>query len=216
MDIIESFRHAIKQGDVEKVKEYIEKDPTLVNAQFEPNYSAVLEAVYSNKQQIVDLLIINGAHLNIFEAAASGETGDVRDWVRDDPCMLNTISHDGWTPLHLAAYFNRHETVLWLLHNNASRDIVSQNNLHVTPLQSALANRNVEVALSLLDHDASPNAIPGAHEWSPLHYAAVNNMPKVVKRLLELGADKHAEAGGKTPLDFAREHGNDRIVELLS
>merc|ERR1712100_236066 len=65
---------------------------------------------------------------------------------------------------------------------------------------------NLKAKLNVMDAEAR----------SPLHYAVLENNPKIVKELLSRGA-KHElpDTAGKTPLQHAREKGFQEIVALL-
>ena len=74
-----------------------------------------------------------------------------------------------------------------------------------------------ETALLLVEHVADVNAFAdndlGVH---PLNSAAAARRPKVAAILLEHGADPNAPTrGGFTPLDAARENGDEKLAELL-
>jgi ankyrin repeat protein len=74
-----------------------------------------------------------------------------------------------------------------------------------------------ETALLLVEHGADVNAFAdndlGVH---PLNSAAAARRPKVAAILLEHGADPNAPTrGGFTPLDAARENGDEKLAELL-
>jgi ankyrin repeat protein len=74
-----------------------------------------------------------------------------------------------------------------------------------------------ETALLLVDHGADVNAFAdnelGVH---PLNSAAAAGRLEVAAILLEHGADPNATTrGGFTPLDAARENGDEKLAELL-
>jgi len=74
-----------------------------------------------------------------------------------------------------------------------------------------------ETALLLVEHGADVNAFAdndlGVH---PLNSAAAARRPEVAAILLEHGADPNAPTrGGFTPLDAARENGDEKLAELL-
>jgi len=74
-----------------------------------------------------------------------------------------------------------------------------------------------ETALLLVEHGADVNAFAdndlGVH---PLNSAAAARRPEVAAILLEHGADPNAPTrGGFTPLDAARESGDEKLAELL-
>ena len=47
--------------------------------------------------------------MSVFEACAAGEMERVERLLASDPAAVNTFSADGWTPLHLAAFFGHTE-----------------------------------------------------------------------------------------------------------
>jgi ankyrin repeat protein len=74
-----------------------------------------------------------------------------------------------------------------------------------------------ETALLLVEHGADVNAFAdndlGVH---PLNSAAAARRPEVAAILLEHGADPNAPTrAGFTPLDAARENGDEKLAELL-
>src|ERR1700742_2495133 len=103
-----AFIDAIKAGEFERVKAMVSADPTLIDARSRTGDSAILTAVYHRQKEIVNLLVARGATLSIFDACAAGETERV-ERLLGEPASgaagVNDYSPDGWTPLHLAAYF---------------------------------------------------------------------------------------------------------------
>ena len=63
-----------RQGDVAKVKEMLEADPLLAQSKDQNGLSVVLKATYYGKRDVVEALLASGVQLNIFEAAATGQT----------------------------------------------------------------------------------------------------------------------------------------------
>lgn len=130
---------------------------------------------------------------------------------------VNAYSTDGFTPLHLSAYFGGLEACELLLDRGADLEARSRNEqLHdVTPLHSAAAGRQTQVALLLLDRGADPNATqPGG--WTPLHQAAANGDLVLCRALLKHRAKRAPMSDDRTrPLDFAIENGYPDVVRLL-
>src|SRR5690349_4981157 len=100
-----AFLDAIKAGDFDRVKAMVSSDPSLIDARSRTGESAILTAVYHRQKDIVNLLVARGAPLTMFEACAAGEFDRVERLVDADPGSVNGFSPDGWTPLHLAAFF---------------------------------------------------------------------------------------------------------------
>src|ERR1700704_1242610 len=99
-----AFIDAIKAGEFERVKAMVSADPTLIDARSRTGDSAILTAVYHGQKEIVNLLVARGAPMTIFEASAAGEVERVERLIAER-AALDGYSADGWTPLHLAAFF---------------------------------------------------------------------------------------------------------------
>src|SRR5215467_9852311 len=104
-DTAAAFIDAIKAGEFERVKAMVSADPTLIDARSRTGESAILTAVYHRQKEIVNLLVSRGAPLDLFEASAAGEVERVERLVGERGADVNAYSGDGWTPLHLAAFF---------------------------------------------------------------------------------------------------------------
>src|SRR5262245_57429605 len=122
----QEFIDAATQGDVAKVKEMLAADPSLAEAKDEKGVSVILKAAYYGKRDVVDALLASGIQLNIFEAAATGQTERVRELTKQDPVLANAYSPDGFTPLGLAAFFSHAETVNALLDAGAEVNMASR------------------------------------------------------------------------------------------
>src|SRR5690349_17592434 len=102
-------------------------------------HSPILLAAYVGAPEIVEALTAAGAPLNVFEAAAIGRTDRVREYLAVNPGALASRAHDGWTLLHLAAFFGHEETARFLLDAGADPAAISRNEMANTPLHSAVA-----------------------------------------------------------------------------
>src|SRR5215475_4326587 len=114
-----AFIDAIKAGEFERVKAMVSSDPSLIDARGRTGDTAILTAVYHRQKEIVNLLVARGATLTLHEACAAGEVERVERLVAEEPAAVNAYSADGWTPLHLAAFFGHAKIVELLLEERA-------------------------------------------------------------------------------------------------
>jgi ankyrin repeat protein len=129
--------------------------------------------------------------------------------------LINSYAEDGFQPLGLAAFFGHLEVVTFLLKAGAWVNTASKNELHVTPLASAVAGGYLTIAYRLLDAGADPN-IAQAGGIMPLHSAAASGNLEMIRMLLEFGASLHAVSeNGKKPVDLAVENGHELAEKLL-
>ena len=210
-----AFIDAIKAGEFERVKAMVTAEPTLIDARSRSGDSAILTAVYHHQKEIVNLLVSRGVSLSIFEACAAGELERVERLLTEKAGSVNDYSADGWTPLHLAAFFGHAKIAELLIGHDADVRARSRGANGNTPLHAALAGNHKFVAGLLIGHGADVNATD-AQGWRPLHLAAANNNMDAIKSLIAQGADVHAPNGeAKTPLSLATEKNYREAAALL-
>ena len=206
---------AIRAGDIPRVRLLLEGDPRLANARSEAGERALLLAIYHRQREAADLLVASGAEIDVFTAAAGGYLDHLRDEVAHDSAAVNAFGHDGWTPLHLAAFFGQAAAATYLLDCHADLATVSRNETGNTPLHAAVAARQTALAQLLLSRGADVNA-SSIGGWRPLHSAANNGDLPTVALLLSKGAEVNPLSGdGKTPLSMAQAKDWREAVELL-
>jgi ankyrin repeat protein len=212
-----SVFEAIESGDLARVKRLLRRHPGAIADRNEQGLSPLLWALYHNQHEIAETILSRGAGLDVFEAAALGDVGALRALLARRRSRVNAYSPDGFTPLHLTAFFGRREAAALLLERGADLTARARSRAvpSVQPLHSACAARHTDVAVLLLDAGADPDAAT-AGGWRPLHYAAVNGNVELAGELLARGADPNAMADERSrPLDLAIEHGHVEIVALL-
>jgi ankyrin repeat protein len=212
----QEFFDTVTQGDVAKVKEMLKTDPALAHAKDQNGVSAIMKAAYYRKKEVVAALLATGLELNIFEAAATGQTERVTVLIKRDASLINKFSTDGFMPLGLAVFFGHLSTVEALLNAGAPVNVPSRESMKVTPLHSAAAARQVDIARLLIAHGANVNAAQADSGFTPLHEAALNGDVEFAKLLLEHGASINAKnKNGTTPLGYAAERRRAEMVKLL-
>ncbi|RCW51774.1 ankyrin repeat protein [Paenibacillus prosopidis] len=211
---------AVKINNIEKVMELIHTDADLVNASNSKGETAVLMAAYYRSNEIKELLLSNGAELNIYEAAAVGNTARVKELLELSPEWRAAWSADGFTPLGLAAHFGNEETVKLLLAYGADINARSKDgNLNNMAIHAAIAGNFEHIVKMLIDHGADVNArCEGAWRegFNALHVAAFFGRESIIKLLLQHSADKTAKTfSGETPYDLAITRGHPESAALL-
>jgi ankyrin repeat protein len=208
---------AISTGDPARVKRKLARESSAVDERDAEGLSPLMRALYEAKPGMVDVLLAHGVELDLFEAAALGKTELLGTLVGRSKRRANGYSPDGFTPLHLAAFFGQLEAARLLLDRGADIDARSTNTRlrSVTPLHSAIAGHRTGMALLLLERGADVNATqPGG--WTPLHQAAANGDLELCKALLKHGAKRLQMSDDRTrPLDFAIENRHWDVVRLL-
>ena len=175
---LEALIDAVKAGDASTVTRIVSSDAQLASGRLPSGESPVMAALYRGHHAVVDVLIAAGAEIDVFVAAATGRVDDLRHTLTD-PSHLERHSYDGWTPLHLAAFFGNLEAARALLDLGADVLAVSANSLANTPLHAATAGKHAGVALLLFSRGGDPLATD-AGGYTPLTIASQNDLSSVV------------------------------------
>jgi len=206
---------AVKAGDAARVGALLEVDPALANARDPSGVSAILLARYRSDRATTDALLAADPDLDVFEAAALGYADRLGEDLRSDPSAAVEVSPDGFTALHLAAYFGKGEAARLLLDAGADPNAVSVNAMRVQPLHSAAAGGHREVCRILLAAGADVNATQ-RDGYAPIHAAAQHGDDELVELFLSAGADASARvADGSTPADLADAAGHPDVATRL-
>jgi ankyrin repeat protein len=213
---VEKALEAVQSGDAQGLAALLAQDPGLAAARSASGVSILMVARYHRRMDLVDMLLAASQPLDIFEAAAvpRGE-GQGAALLRKNPDLARAFSADGFTPLHLSAYFGQETMARILLDRRADPDAVSRNPMALRPLHSAAVSPSLGIAAMLLAHGAQVNAKQHGG-WTPLHAAAFNGDLAMAECLLAHGADPgSASDDGKTPLDVAVEKGYEQLAAWL-
>ncbi|HST12020.1 MAG TPA: ankyrin repeat domain-containing protein [Terriglobales bacterium] len=206
---------AIESGNANQLKELLAADRSLGAAHDASGVSALMQALYRQRKDMVEMLRMARPDLDIFEAASLGRPDLVEDMVTQNPRLSNARSGDGFTPLHFAAFFGEESVARVLLEHHADAGAVANNPMQVMPLHSAAAARNLAIARALLEHGAPVNARQ-QKGWTALHAAAQHGDQAMVELLLKYGANPNAKNDeGRTPDEVADEKGHVDIAERL-
>ena len=177
MGEIDTLVDAAKSGDLGKVRSILAGNFLLASQRLPSGESPLMAALYRGHHDVVEALIEAGAEIDVFAAAATGRTDDLRRALAPD--TVNAYAYDGWTPLHLAAFFGQTDAARILLDGGADVALISRNNMSNTPLHAAAAGRHSDIALLLLERGADPTVID-AGGYTPLSIAQQNQLDSVV------------------------------------
>ena len=119
-----------------------------------------MQAQYRRRDDLVlaEVLRRGRLDLSIFEAAATGDSERVLEILEQDSGAARAVAADGYTALHLAAFFGRAPAAAALLAFGADPNAeVARRGLR--PLHSAAAAGSVEIARTLLEAGAEVDAV---------------------------------------------------------
>src|SRR5436190_20208166 len=124
---IDTLIELVKAGELGKVRALLSANFLLASQRLANGESPLMAALYRGHHDIVDAIIDAGAEIDVFAAAATGRMADLRRTTTD--ATVNSFAYDGWTPLHLAAFFGHLDAARFLLDAGADVDAVSENAL---------------------------------------------------------------------------------------
>jgi ankyrin repeat protein len=182
---------AIDEEDVARVRLLVDSDPSIATARDPQGVSALMRARYRRDKAIANAILPHVPELDVFEAASFDDLDRLTRLLADDPTLARTMSGDGFTALHFAAFFGRHEAVALLLERGAEVDARGTGWMTGTALHSAASGGHTEAMRRLLEAGADPDARQ-SHGFVALHAAAQNGRVDDVELLLAYGADPSA------------------------
>jgi ankyrin repeat protein len=207
---------AIDAGDIDRVRATLDADPSLALARDHEGVSALLRARYRRDRALVEAVKARVASLDAFEAATFGDLDRLAVLLADDPDLTGRRSGDGFTALHLAAFFGQDEAVRLLLARGADPDVPGTGWMTGTPLNAAASARHATVVALLLGAGADPDAVQRGG-WTPLHSAAHNGDARTVELLLAGGSDPSAvDDDGRSVGDMAGESGDAATIAAIA
>ena len=146
-----------------------------------PETSPVREALYRGDRPAAEAAA-EGTQLDVFDASALGRSERLRELLDADPELVQALSDDGFTPLHLACFSGRPDSIRLLVERLAEAPFA-----RVRPLGTAVFAGQVEAARILLEAGADPNGVDSG-EHRPLQTAEAKGHEELARLLREHGA----------------------------
>jgi ankyrin repeat protein len=152
----------------------------------------------------------------LHDAALTNGVARIDALLKEAPWAIDLLSPDGWTALHLAAFFGADAAVLRLLALGANARIMGRAFEQNLALHAACAGRRIGKAAmaQLITATGDPDALQ-KQGYTALAIAAGNGFSEAVDALLAAGADRARKVDGKTAVDFARERGHADLAARL-
>ena len=231
---------AIRAGDLATVDGILTERPALAGASDEAGLSALTVAAYHGQWPIVARIQAADPDLDRYEATIIGDVARVAArldeaereaevehetagrWrhpgqATDDDLVpvVDERSPDGFSALHLAAFFGRPEVARLLLARGADPNLWATGGLHVQPLHSAVAGGHQAVAEMLIEAGAEVGSVQDGG-FTPLMGAAQNGLAATVALLLAHGADPKAyDQDIRTAADLADRAGHPEVAATI-
>ena len=176
------FFEAVEQGNIEIVRLLIDR------VDINTRSTAVHTAILFGKDDILQLLIENGAD-------------------------INAKDNQGNSPIYIAVKNNEIRILRILIEKGA--DINAKNNLGQSPLHLAVELNNFNYTQVLILSHADINTLD-ANRNSPIHIAIKNGNIEIMKYLIRIRADLNIRnSDGLTPFEIALQNENIYIMQYI-
>jgi ankyrin repeat protein len=172
--------------------------------------------LFHNHPKCAEMLKARGGFA-LQDAALAGDAARIETLLKVAPWAADTLSPDGWTALHLAAFFGNDTAVLKLLDLGSNARIMGRAFEQNLAVHAACAGGRLGKAVfaRLVAATGDPDALQ-KQGYTPLMIAAGNGFTDAVDVLLAAGANRALkQADGKTAADFARERGHGELAKRL-
>lgn len=204
----------LAKGQLTELNAALEADPQLAAMRNASGASLLAWAYYVGQPDAAALIRPHLGELDPYDAIIFGDTDRVRATLPGS-WDGNALSPDGFTPLGLAAFFNRPEIFDLLLAVTRDVNQLAENAQKVAAIHAATSVRNAGMVEKLLRAGAKPDQVQ-ADGFTPLHAAAQHGDAAIAGMLILFGADpKLKNAKGLDAVDHARAGGHEWLAQRL-
>ncbi len=153
---------ACRRGDLAKAAVLYEASPAVINMAGNKGFTPLIVAVYNDQPEMVDFLLLHGAHINAQDAAGNtalmgvafkGYKAIAKKLI-DAGADVNIRNSNGAPALTFAATFGQLEIAEWLLQKNA--DMFLPDNRGKTSMDHAVLQEN-EAMIVLIERYVPPH-----------------------------------------------------------
>ena len=204
---------AARNGDHELVKLLLDRHCD-VHAKSNFGDTPFLDAVSSNSLTTIELLLDHGVDgsgsqnkIGTTPVHAAAEEGNLQMLVRllNSGAKADLLDRIGRSALSVAATKGRHALVEPLLNLGLSVD--GHESCYWTPLGTTCEAGYIRFANMLLQRGADIHRYAKHTKMTPLHHAAAMRRPRIIRKLVALGADIFSrDCYANSALDYASKH----------
>ena len=183
-------------------------------------------ACINPNEKILEVLLENGGETEfqdnmgrkaISYAATCRGPGPLKLLIKKK-CKVNDREKAGFTPIIHACRTGRYENVKILLENGANPLLKPRPgqcmSIHFACMKDS--ENNLKIVKLLLEKNPELININGSGKKSPLHFAVINNCPKIVEYLVKNGAKiNQSDKYSRTPLLLSCKYGYSKITKFL-
>jgi ankyrin repeat protein len=210
MDVFE----LVAKGDTAEIKAALAADPAVAMTRNAAGASLLAFAAYYRKPEAIAAVRAALPIIDPYEAIIIGEKATVEAAIAVG-WDANARSPDGFTPLGLAAFFDRRDIFDLLLPQTRDVNEQATNSQKVAAIHAASAVRNIGMVEQLLRAGADPNLVQ-ADSFTPFHTAAHHGDGALAGLLLLFGGDPRIKnAKGHDAIALARAAGHEWLAERL-
>ena len=219
---------AIKQGSTHDAESLIAQFPDAIHNEDMQDGATPLHwaALFGNVYLVEHILCAGGAvnavirtsgMLPLHWASTRGHV-DVVKVLLQHGCNINAVDIKNTTALVIAAQYDHTILVFFLVKEGANISLLDD--CSDSALHWAAYKGNLQTA-ALLHYLGLPADSADSYGSTPLHLAAARNAPQVIEYLIDESSSsidrlvQIKDAKGRTPMDVARERGNEMAVRLL-